>query len=230
MIDLDLLLEHRILMKQLTKITLAEFRDELKKHIKNNPKKRKFRNSLESRAKQFLFVKIVENNNISNSLLALLFGESKQSIYYIKKALNPKSFGNGHKYKKIGEFLKDFPDLQDVIVKKNLSLPFQLSSTKSNEEHKRLFKVAITESKRLSVLMMFRREIEAFDADEQIDTFILKQYRDKYAKELGSCSLKELAYLWGVSIEYMTRVLNIALDKLQSKEKELWEKLVMGYE
>jgi hypothetical protein len=226
---LEKILENPLLIKKLTGYINSDFEIEFKKYKRKN-KKRSFHKVLNSTRKQFLFIKFLEHVPMTDPLIAILLGvKDARRIFDWRKSLDIKINPLKSKLKVLGEFLQLYPDIQEAIIVKDIHVPFQINTTAVDDEHSRLEKVLGTESERASVLMMFRKEVMNRDKDISIDTFILDRYNDKYGTTLQSMSLKEMAYLWGVSIEYMTRVLNIALDKLDLDKKELFERLIIGY-
>ena len=227
MVDFLKILENPILIKSLTGFVYSEFQKNLARYKRANRKKNI--KALPTQEEQYIFCCIINNLNTSYSLLGKLLGKDQRRVHEYAKRLGCTIDKEKPRLKHLGEFFKRFPELKECVIQDSLELPFQLTDSDTKAEHKRLFKIAITQNERLSILMRFREEIINRDDELTLDEFIIKRYNEKYGEALGAMELKEMAYLWGVSIEYMTRVLNIALNSLKLESKELFERLIIGY-
>jgi len=232
MIDIEKVLKNNELLKKLTGLNQTDFMkivNRYKKIKKNVSKKHR----LNTHEKQIFFMVLISNVSISNAVLAKLFCVNRARVTEWKKEFKiymgflQLFISREEKIKTLGTFLINFPDIQEALNRTDIQLPFQLSTSFAKEETKRLEKLVITTDKRLATLMKFREEILHRDDSMSLDEFILDRYNKKYGSALKSLSLKEMAYLWGVSIEYMTRVLNVGLNELKSNSVELYERLII---
>ncbi len=227
MISFIKILENPILIKNLTGFIPSEFHKNFLKYKREN-KKRTIK-ALPTHEEQYLFCCIIKYLNVSYSLMGKLLRKDQRRVFEYAKTLNCTIDKTKPRIKHLGVFFKKFPELKECVVYNSLELPFQLIDSDTKSEHKRLFKLAVTQNRRLAILMKFREEIINRDNNLSLDEFIIRRYNEKYGKALEALELKEMAYLWGVSIEYMTRVLNIALNSLKLESKELYERLIIGY-
>lgn len=125
------------------------------------------------------------------------------------------------KIKTLGAFFEKFPNLQ-VALNQQTFIGTQLSTTPMEDEARRLRLVAQSiDNKRLCLLMDFRQDILEND-DLSIEAAIQLIYIVKY-KELEALRVVEMAYLWGVSVEYMSRVLKNTETTLVSIKEEFQE-------
>lgn len=251
MIDIEKVLADKTLVKNLTGQSLQDFNKQLKIYNKKLESKRKLI-ILNTSRKQLFFMLFSAHVTVTLSVQAILFGaKDKVSVYRWKERLNiqnvktqpykqkinslsdfigymqdyipPKT--SSRKIKTIGEFFKKFPNLQLALTQKvELIVPFSLSSTPMEDETRRLRIVAKTvDNKRLCILMDFRKEIlenNDLTPTQAVQLLYIARY-----KNLGELNIKEMAYLWGTSVEYISRVLKSTLKTLNLSEEKFKEAL-----
>lgn len=224
MLDLNKVLEKPSLLKILTLHNRSEFNLKLAKFSRVDRMQ-----SIKSAEHQLLFKLILENINLTDSVSAILFGaSSKRRPHDWRKKLNV-TRPSTEKIKTIGAFFSAYPLAQEAYLDTGIYLPVQLTTTPTLDEMRRLKIVATTEDPRMRVLLEYRLDIMKQVENEPIDRLIYRLYREKYRDLLEELSNKELAYLWGVSVEYMTRVANMFLEKIGYSEEDLKEKLLYDY-
>lgn len=248
MVEIEKIINDRLLLKSFTGLNKQDFDKELKRYLRLQTKPRRFK-VLDTAAKQLFFILFSANVTVTMETQAILFGvKDRTVIRQWKKRLNIKnvfskpyksrigSLGEflaysrdyqpnrlENKIKTIGDFFRKFPNLQFALKQKvSISVPFTLTTTPTEDEMRRLRLVAqTTDSKRLCSLMDFRADI-LDNPDLSVDQAIQLIFIVKY-KELGSLDIKEMAYLWGTSIEYMSRVLKRTLKTLNLSEEQFKE-------
>lgn len=229
MVDLNKILKNKQLVEQLTGLKNGEFKKELQLYLKLIHSKRLLK-VIDTPEKQLFFIKFMEYISPTQTLAAQIFGikrRGRQRINSWIKVLEVQKHPS--KFSKLGEFLSTYPDIQLVLTHTEFHLPYQLTTTPIKEEMKRFKKVVNTLDSRILMLLEFREDILGRPQQTSIDTYTYSLYTTKYM-ELEELNIKELAYLWGVSIEYMTRVLNTAKNKLLSIDiNTLKEKLIYDY-
>jgi len=146
----------------------------------------------------------------------------KRAKEHIEALVEKKPMQSQNKIKTIGEFFQAYPNLQVAIEHNNVYIPFQLTTTPMKDEMRRLRTLVSTvEGKRLAMLMDFRKEILE-NSDLSVEQAIQLLYVARY-RELGALDIKEMAYLWGTSIEYMSRVHKAAEKTILSLKPKLQE-------
>jgi len=167
----------------------------------------------------------------TQNVLAIVFGlkdranvamYKKRAQNHIETLVDKETPRSDKKIKTIGAFFQAYPNLQVTIERQNVYLPFQLTTTPMEDEMKRLRTlVGTVEPKRLAMLMDLRKDILE-NSDLSIEQALQLLYVASY-QELGALDIKEMAYLWGVSIEYMSRVHKSAKKTLLSLKPAMQE-------
>jgi hypothetical protein len=250
MIELQRIIDDKLLLREFTGYSPKDFIFFLKQYEKNIKRKRHF-SIINTPEKQVLFILFSANVTMTFASQAILFGaKDKRTIHKWRKALDISSvyikrykkritsladflhYANTYrpkrvekKIKTIGDFFKKHPNIQIAIKQKiELIVPVSISATPMEDESRRLRIVASTvDNKRLCKLMDFRKEILE-NSDLFVEQAIQLIYIARY-KDLGDLSIKEMAYLWGVSVEYMSRVLKQTYKKLELSEEKFKEML-----